>query len=139
VTQSQQIVFRHDILDSNIRNTQSVKIESKNKEEMNMKQIRSNEFQNEVLESNIPVLVDFAASWCGPCRMMGPVLEQLSAEYEGKAKIVKVDIDESMDLAQKYQIMSVPNMIIFKGGAPVDAVVGAVPPAYLKEKLDKFV
>ena len=116
-----------------------VKIESINKEEMNMKQIRSNEFQKEVLESSIPVLVDFAASWCGPCKMMGPVLEQLSAEYEGKVKIVKVDIDESMDLAQKYQIMSVPNMIFFKDGAPKDAVVGAVPPAYLKEKLDKLV
>ena len=68
--------------------------------------------------------------------MMGPVLEQLSAEYEGKAKIVKVDIDESMDLAQKYRIMSVPNMIIFKDGAPVDAVIGAVPANHLKEKLD---
>nr|WP_294681247.1 thioredoxin [uncultured Anaerotignum sp.] len=101
-----------------------------------MKQLNSKEFQAEVLESKVPVLVDFAATWCGPCQMMGPVLEQLSAEYEGKAKIVKVDIDESMDLAQKYQIMSVPNMIIFKNGAPVDAVVGAVPAAHLKQKLD---
>lgn len=104
-----------------------------------MKQIKSNEFQVEVLESSVPVLVDFSATWCGPCQMMGPVLEQLSAEYAGKAKIVKVDIDESMDLAQKYQIMSVPNMIFFKDGVPKDAVVGAVPPAYLKEKLDKLV
>ena len=104
-----------------------------------MKQVRSNEFKSEVLESSIPVLVDFAASWCGPCRMMGPVLEQLSAEYEGKVKIVKVDIDESMDLAQEYRIMSVPNMVIFQNGIPVDGVVGAVPPAYLKEKLDEFV
>ena len=97
-----------------------------------MKQLKSQEFQAEVLESKVPVLVDFSATWCGPCQMMGPVLEQLSAEYEGKAKIVKVDIDESMDLAQKYQIMSVPNMIIFKDGAPVDAV----PANHLKEKLD---
>ncbi len=104
-----------------------------------MKQIDSKNFQNEVLESSVPVLVDFAATWCGPCQMMGPVLEQLSAEYEGKAKIVKVDIDASMDLAQKYQIMSVPNMIFFKNGEPQDAVVGAVPAAYLKEKLDKLV
>lgn len=89
-----------------------------------MKQLKSQEFQAEVLESKVPVLVDFSATWCGPCQMMGPVLEQLSAEYEGKAKIVKVDIDESMDLAQKYRIMSVPNMIIFKDGAPVDAVFG---------------
>lgn len=114
-----------------------VKIEIK--EAIGMKQIKSNEFQAEVLESSVPVLVDFSATWCGPCQMMGPVLEQLSAEYAGKAKIVKVDIDESMDLAQKYQIMSVPNMIFFKDGAPKDAVVGAVPPAYLKEKLDKLV
>ena len=101
-----------------------------------MKQLKSQEFQAEVLESKVPVLVDFSATWCGPCQMMGPVLEQLSAEYEGKAKIVKVDIDESMDLAQKYQIMSVPNMIIFKDGAPVDAVISAVPANHLKEKLD---
>ena len=101
-----------------------------------MKQLKSQEFQAEVLESKVPVLVDFSATWCGPCQMMGPVLEQLSAEYEGKAKIVKVDIDESMDLAQKYQIMSVPNMIIFKDGAPVDAVIGVVPANHLKEKLD---
>ena len=104
-----------------------------------MKQIDSKQFQQEVLESKLPVLVDFSATWCGPCQMIGPVLEQLSAEYEGKAKILKVDIDASQDLAMKYQIMSVPNMIIFKNGQPVDAVVGAVPPAYLKEKLDKFV
>lgn len=103
-----------------------------------MKQVKSNEFQMEVLESKVPVLVDFSATWCGPCQMMGPVLEQMSAEYEGKAKIVKVDIDESMDLAQKYQIMSVPNMIFFKNGASVDAVVGAVPAAHLKEKLEKL-
>ena len=101
-----------------------------------MKQLKSQEFQAEVLESKVPVLVDFSATWCGTCQMMGPVLEQLSAEYEGKAKIVKVDIDESMDLAQKYSIMSVPNMIIFKDGAPVDAVIGAVPAKHLKEKLD---
>ena len=89
-----------------------------------MKQLKSQEFQAEVLESKVPVLVDFSATWCGPCQMMG------------KAKIVKVDIDESMDLAQKYRIMSVPNMIIFKDGAPVDAVIGAVPANHLKEKLD---
>ena len=73
-----------------------------------MVQVKSDMFQKEVLESNVPVLVDFSAVWCGPCQMMGPVLDQLSAEYAGKAKIVKVDIDESADLAMKYQVMSVP-------------------------------
>ena len=92
-----------------------------------MVQVKSDMFQKEVLESNIPVLVDFSAVWCGPCQMMGPVLDQLSAEYAGKAKIVKVDIDESADLAMKYQVMSVPNMIFFKDGKPVDAVICAVP------------
>ena len=104
-----------------------------------MKQIDSRQFQQEVLESSIPVLVDFSATWCGPCQMIGPVLEQLSAEYEGKAKILKVDIDASQDLAMKYQIMSVPSMIFFKDGQPVDGVVGVVPAPYLKEKLDKLV
>ena len=104
-----------------------------------MLQIKSDKFQKEVIDSNVPVLVDFSATWCGPCKMMGPVLEQLSAEYEGKAKVFKVDIDESMDLAEKYQIMSVPNMLFFKDGKPVDAVVGVTPPAVLKQKLDKIV
>ncbi|WP_304508751.1 thioredoxin [Anaerotignum sp.] len=104
-----------------------------------MLQIKSDKFQKEVIESGVPVLVDFSATWCGPCKMMGPVLEQLSAEYEGKAKVFKVDIDESMDLAQKYQIMSVPNMLIFKDGKPVDAVIGVTPPTVLKQKLDKII
>ena len=96
-------------------------------------------FEKEVLQAEKPVLIDFWATWCGPCQMIGPVLEQLSAEYEGKAKILKVDIDASQDLAMKYQIMSVPSMIFFKDGQPVDGVVGVVPAPYLKEKLDKLV
>lgn len=104
-----------------------------------MLQIKSDKFEKEVIESSVPVLVDFSATWCGPCKMMGPVLEQLSAEYEGKAKVFKVDIDESMDLAQKYQIMSVPNMLIFKDGKPVDTVIGVTPPTVLKQKLDKII
>lgn len=112
---------------------------TRQKEDTHMKQIDSKQFQQEVLESKLPVLVDFSATWCGPCQMIGPVLEQLSAEYEGKAKILKVDIDASQDLAMKYQIMSVPSMIFFKDGQPVDGVVGVVPAPYLKEKLDKLV
>lgn len=104
-----------------------------------MIQIKSNAFQKEVLESKEPVLVDFSATWCGPCQMMGPVLEQMAEEFQGKAKVFKVDVDESSDLAQKYQIMSVPNMLFFKDGKPVDSVVGVVPAATLKGKLNKLV
>lgn len=104
-----------------------------------MLQIKSDKFQKEVLESKVPVLVDFSATWCGPCKMMGPVLEEISAEYEGKVKVFKVDIDESMDLAEKYQIMSVPNMLFFKNGKAVDGVVGATPQAVLKTKIDSMI
>ena len=84
-------------------------------------------------------VLDFSATWCGPCQMMGPVLEQLQAEYGDKAKIVKVDIDQAMDLAQKYRVMSVPNMIFFKDGQVADSIIGAVPASVLKEKMDKLV
>lgn len=103
-----------------------------------MLQIKADAFQKEVMESKVPVLVDFFATWCGPCQMMGPVLEQLQAEYGEKAKVVKVDIDQAMELAQKYQVMSVPNMIFFKDGKPQDSVIGAVPANILKEKMNQL-
>lgn len=103
-----------------------------------MMQIKADAFQKEVMESKVPVLVDFFATWCGPCQMMGPVLEQLQAEYGEQAKIVKVDIDQAMELAQKYRVMSVPNMIFFKNGEVADSVVGAVPAGILKEKMNKL-
>lgn len=100
--------------------------------------IKADAFEKEVLQSNVPVLVDFFATWCGPCQMMGPVLEQLQAEYGDKAKVVKVDIDQAMELAQKYRVMSVPNMMFFQGGQVADSVIGAVPASVLKEKMDKL-
>ena len=109
------------------------------KEELIMLMVKSDTFQKEVMESNVPVLVDFFATWCGPCQMMGPVLEQLQAEYGDKAKIVKVDIDQAMDLAQKYRVMSVPNMIFFKYVQVADSIIVAVPASVLKEKMDKLV
>ncbi len=98
--------------------------------------LKTGDFEKEVLQSDVPVLVDFAAVWCGPCQMMGPIMEKLAVDYTGKAKIAKVDIDESAALAQKYQIMSVPALLFFKGGKVVDQVVGAVPAAQLATKLD---
>lgn len=98
--------------------------------------LKTNEFDKEVLKSSQPVLVDFSATWCGPCQMMGPVMEKLATEFEGKAKVAKVDIDECSDLAMKYNIMSVPSMLFLKNGEIKDQVVGAVPAEHLSEKLN---
>ena len=103
-----------------------------------MLQIKLDTFKSEVLDSTVPVLIDFSATWCGPCKMMGPVLEELSTEYNGKAKVLKIDFDEAMPLAEQYGIMSVPTMMFFKGGKEVERVVGVTPPAILKEKLNKL-
>lgn len=92
-------------------------------------------FEDEVIKSEVPVLVDFYANWCGPCKMMGPVVEELSKEYEGKAKVCKVNVDENGALAQQYSVMSIPALLIFKGGEIVDTVVGAVPKPTLEAKL----
>jgi len=93
-------------------------------------------FQKEALESDIPVLVDFYADWCGPCKMMAPVVEELANEYEGKFKIGKLNVDDDPETAQKYRVMSIPTMIILKNGQPVDTVVGAVPKKTLQEKIE---
>ena len=93
------------------------------------------DFQQEVLESDIPVLVDFFATWCGPCKMMSPVLEQLSEELEGKLKVGKIDVDEEPNLAGQYQLMSIPNFVIFKNGRAVDQIIGAVPKEQMMAKI----
>ena len=81
-------------------------------------------------------LVDFWAEWCGPCKMVAPILDDLSQEYDGKIKFTKVDVDENPETAMKYGIRSIPTLLVFKGGSPVDQVVGAVPKAVLKKRLD---
>lgn len=100
--------------------------------------VKSSDFENVVLKSEVPVLVDFFATWCGPCKMIAPSIDQLSTEMEGKAKIVKIDIDESGDLAGNYRVMSVPTLMFFKGGKPVDQLVGAVPKATIESKLNSL-
>jgi thioredoxin 1 len=97
--------------------------------------INDSNFEEEVLKSEIPVLVDFFAEWCGPCKMMGPVVESIGAELEGKIKVGKLDVDESRKTAMKYNIMSVPTFLVVKDGVVVDTIVGVVSKERLLDKL----
>lgn len=102
-------------------------------------EITSGIFKNEVLDSDIPVVVDFWAPWCGPCRMVAPVLEEISQKMNGKIKFVKLNTDENQKTAMDYQIMAIPSLLIFKDGQEVDRIVGFVPQEQLETDLQKII
>lgn len=103
------------------------------------KEVNDVNFQEEVLDASIPVLVDFWAPWCGPCQMMSPVISKLAEEYEGKAKVVKYNVQDHQDFAGKYGIQGIPAFKVFKGGEVVGEGVGAMPEPKLKELIDAHV
>ena len=98
--------------------------------------LKQEDFEREVLKSGVPTVVDFYADWCGPCRMVSPIMESLSREYAGRVKFVKVDADDNQALATRYQVMSIPTVIIFNGGRIVDTVIGAAPADVYRRKIN---
>ncbi len=99
-------------------------------------EVNESTWDAEVLNSELPVLVDFWAEWCGPCKMIAPAVHDLALEYDGKLNVAKLDVDSAPNIAMKYRVSSIPALIFFKDGQPVDQVIGAVPKGALKKKID---
>lgn len=99
-------------------------------------ELTDSNFSEEVEKSDTPVLVDFWAEWCGPCRMVGPVVDEIAGEYDGKAKVGKVNVDHNPQVSVKYGIRSIPALLIFKNGEVVDQIIGAVPKTHITKQLD---
>lgn len=103
----------------------------------NVVNVSDGDFEKEILNSEIPVLVDFWAAWCGPCRTVGPVVEELAGEYAGKIKVAKLNVDENKQTPSKYGVRGIPTLMLFKGGQVVDQIVGAVPKNRIVDLLEK--
>ena len=103
-----------------------------------VKDVTDQDFEDEVIKSTLPVLVDLWAPWCGPCRMVSPVVDKLAEKYDGKFKFCRLNVDESPRTAAKYKVMAIPTLMFFKGGEAVDTVVGAVPERALQPKIDEL-
>lgn len=102
-------------------------------------QLKDSTFQTEVLKSDLPVLVDFWAVWCGPCKAIGPMVDELATQYKGKVKVGKMDVDHEQQTAQQFGIRSIPTLLVFKGGRVVDTIIGAVPKSKIEESLKKAI
>ena len=102
-------------------------------------EVTDDSFASEVLNSELPVLVDFWAEWCSPCKMVSPIVEELSNEYNGKVKVAKLDVDSNPQTATNYGIRGIPTLLMFKDGSAVDQIVGAVPKTHIAERLDKII
>ena len=102
-------------------------------------EVTDSTFEEEVMKSDIPVLVDFWAVWCGPCKMIHPIIDELADEYDGKLKVARLDVDKNNQTASQYRIMSIPSLLFFKNGERVDQVIGAVPKQQLVEIVDSLV
>ncbi|NEP60821.1 MAG: thioredoxin [Symploca sp. SIO2G7] len=103
-----------------------------------VKEVSDTEFQTDVLGSDVPVLVDFWAPWCGPCRMVAPVVDEVATKYEGRVKVLKLNVDDNPNSASEYGVRSIPTLLIFKDGKLADTVVGAVPAGTLSSTLEKY-
>jgi thioredoxin 1 len=104
----------------------------------NLTNVNDGDFEQQILKSELPALVDFWAAWCGPCRTVGPVVEELATEYAGKIKVAKLNVDDNKETPTKYGVRGIPTLMLFKDGQVVDQIVGAVPKSRIKELLDRI-